>query len=76
MLGHNGTLIPRTVHLDLIFWNYFSSGAFGYFEVTHDITQYCKAKVFEHIGKRTPLAIRFSTVGKALNFVCVFTHVP
>lgn len=38
------------------------AGAFGYFEVTHDITQYCKAKVFEHIGKRTPLAIRFSTV--------------
>ncbi|NWH64651.1 CATA Catalase, partial [Geococcyx californianus] len=37
-------------------------GAFGYFEVTHDITQYCKAKVFESIGKRTPIAIRFSTV--------------
>ncbi|NXT88951.1 CATA Catalase, partial [Anhinga rufa] len=37
-------------------------GAFGYFEVTHDITQYCKAKVFEHTGKRTPIAIRFSTV--------------
>ncbi|XP_065837097.1 catalase-like [Oscarella lobularis] len=39
------------------------AGAFGYFEVTHDITQYCKAKVFEKIGKRTPLAVRFSTVG-------------
>ncbi|CAI5763602.1 catalase-like isoform X1 [Podarcis lilfordi] len=38
------------------------AGAFGYFEVTHDITRYCKAKVFEHIGKRTPIAIRFSTV--------------
>nr|XP_034977129.1 catalase-like [Zootoca vivipara] len=38
------------------------AGAFGYFEVTHDITKYCKAKVFEHIGKRTPLAMRFSTV--------------
>ncbi|XP_009332872.1 PREDICTED: catalase [Pygoscelis adeliae] len=38
------------------------AGAFGYFEVTHDITEYCKAKVFEHIGKRTPIAIRFSTV--------------
>uniref|UniRef100_A0A8C9EI36 Catalase n=1 Tax=Pavo cristatus TaxID=9049 RepID=A0A8C9EI36_PAVCR len=38
------------------------AGAFGYFEVTHDITNYCKAKVFEHIGKRTPIAIRFSTV--------------
>uniref|UniRef100_R4GCJ7 Catalase n=1 Tax=Anolis carolinensis TaxID=28377 RepID=R4GCJ7_ANOCA len=38
------------------------AGAFGYFEVTHDITQYCKATVFEHIGKRTPIAIRFSVV--------------
>ncbi|KAM8969799.1 catalase [Sarcophilus harrisii] len=38
------------------------AGAFGYFEVTHDITKYCKAKVFEHIGKRTPIAVRFSTV--------------
>ena len=42
----------------------FSLGAFGYFEVTHDITRYCKAKVFEHVGKRTPIAVRFSTVGK------------
>jgi catalase len=37
-------------------------GAFGYFEVTHDITKYCAAKVFEKIGKRTPIAMRFSTV--------------
>ncbi|KAI2648538.1 Catalase [Labeo rohita] len=36
--------------------------AFGYFEVTHDITRYCKAKVFEHVGKTTPIAVRFSTV--------------
>lgn len=39
------------------------AGAFGYFEVTHDITKYCAAKVFESIGKRTPIAVRFSTVG-------------
>ncbi|KAK4310957.1 hypothetical protein Pmani_017513 [Petrolisthes manimaculis] len=39
------------------------AGAFGYFEVTHDITRYTKAKIFSEIGKRTPLAIRFSTVG-------------
>nr|XP_057922319.1 catalase isoform X2 [Doryrhamphus excisus] len=38
------------------------AGAFGYFEVTHDITRYCKAKVFEHVGKVTPIAVRFSTV--------------
>lgn len=29
------------------------AGAFGYFEVTHDIKKYCAAKVFEKIGKRT-----------------------
>lgn len=39
------------------------AGAHGYFEVTHDITHYSKATVFEHIGKRTPVFIRFSTVG-------------
>uniref|UniRef100_A0A8C5MYY0 Catalase n=1 Tax=Leptobrachium leishanense TaxID=445787 RepID=A0A8C5MYY0_9ANUR len=38
------------------------AGAFGYFEVTHDITKYSKAKVFDTIGKKTDLAIRFSTV--------------
>jgi len=39
------------------------AGAFGYFEVTHDITQYTKAVPFNKIGKRTPIGIRFSTVG-------------
>lgn len=39
------------------------SGAFGYFEVTHDITKYCKAEIFSAIGKQTPVAARFSTVG-------------
>ncbi|KAF2361008.1 Catalase immune-responsive domain [Trinorchestia longiramus] len=38
-------------------------GAFGTFEVTHDITKYCKAAIFSEVGKKTPLAIRFSTVG-------------
>lgn len=38
------------------------AGAFGYFEVTHDITRYTKAKVFESIGKKTDIAVRFSTV--------------
>lgn len=28
-------------------------GAFGYFEVTHDITKYTAAKIFEQVGKRT-----------------------
>jgi catalase len=39
------------------------SGAFGELTITRDITQYTKAKLFSQIGKRTPLFIRFSTVG-------------
>lgn len=39
------------------------AGAHGYFEVTHDISKYCKAKIFDKVGKRTPLVVRFSTVG-------------
>ncbi|EEB14972.1 Catalase, putative [Pediculus humanus corporis] len=39
------------------------AGAFGYFEVTHDIRKYCRASVFSEIGKKTPVAVRFSTVG-------------
>ncbi|XP_014670546.1 PREDICTED: catalase-like isoform X4 [Priapulus caudatus] len=57
MAHFNRERIPeRVVHAK-------GAGAFGYFEVTHDITQYCKAKIFEHVGKRTPMAVRFSTVG-------------
>jgi catalase len=45
-------------------WMYFCLlGAFGYFEVTHDITKYCKASVFSKVGKKTPIAVRCSTVG-------------
>lgn len=39
------------------------AGAFGYFEVTHDVTKYTKLSVFSQIGKRTPIGVRFSTVG-------------
>jgi catalase len=40
------------------------AGAFGYFEVTKpDIQKYCKARVFDTVGKKTPLSARFSTVG-------------
>jgi catalase len=38
------------------------SGAFGTFKVTHDITQYTRAKIFSEIGKGTDLFVRFSTV--------------
>lgn len=34
------------------------AGAFGYFEVTHDITLYTAAKPFSEIGKKTPIAMR------------------
>ncbi|RLN68647.1 hypothetical protein BBP00_00000893 [Phytophthora kernoviae] len=40
------------------------AGAFGYFEVTHEsVTKYTSAKLFSSVGKRTPVAVRFSTVG-------------
>ena len=38
------------------------SGAYGTFTVTHDITQYTKAKLFSEVGKKTELFARFSTV--------------
>ncbi|KAA8733834.1 catalase [Acinetobacter qingfengensis] len=38
------------------------SGAFGTFTVTHDITQYTRAKIFSEIGKQTEMFARFSTV--------------
>lgn len=42
------------------------AGAHGYFEVTHDISKYTKAVVFEEVGKKTPVFARFSTVGGEL----------
>jgi catalase len=39
------------------------SGAHGYFEVTHDMTKYCKADFLSKVGKKTPVFLRFSTVG-------------
>lgn len=39
------------------------SAAYGTFTVTHDITKYTKAKLFERIGKTTDTFLRFSTVG-------------
>ena len=38
------------------------SGAFGSFTVTHDITQYTKAALFNEVGKQTDMFVRFSTV--------------
>jgi len=40
------------------------AGAFGYFEVTStEIMKYTKAKLFNKVGKKTDVAVRFSTVG-------------
>ncbi|CAG4976646.1 unnamed protein product [Colias eurytheme] len=38
------------------------AAAFGYFEVTHDITNICKAKLFSAVGKKTPIVARFSPI--------------
>jgi catalase len=47
--------IPRLVHAK-------GAGAYGEFEVTHDITEYTSAAFLNKVGKKTPLFIRFSTV--------------
>lgn len=39
------------------------AGAFGYFEVTNDFSDVCGASLFSSVGKRTDVAVRFSTVG-------------
>ena len=39
------------------------SGAFGTFTVTHDLTQFTRAKVFSQVGKQTRVFMRMSTVG-------------
>jgi len=41
--------------------------AFGEFVVTQDITEITKAKPFSAVGKTTPVAVRFSTVGVRRN---------
>ncbi len=39
------------------------TGAHGYFEVTHDVTKYTRAKFLSEVGKKTDVFVRFSTVG-------------
>lgn len=38
------------------------AGAYGEFELKKDMSAYTKAKVFQGMGKRTPVFVRFSTV--------------
>lgn len=57
MAHFNRERIPeRVVHAK-------GSGAHGTFTVTHDISKYTKAKLFDKIGKETSVFLRFSTVG-------------
>ncbi len=57
MTHFNRERIPeRVVHAK-------GTGVFGKFTVTHDITEFSRAKLFDRIGKETKLFVRFSTVG-------------
>jgi catalase len=57
MAHFNRERIPeRVVHAK-------GSGAYGTFTVTHDISKYTRAKIFNAIGKQTKVFVRFSTVG-------------
>lgn len=57
MAHFNRERIPeRVVHAK-------GGGAFGTFKVTHDITQYTKAKIFSAIGNECKMLLRMSTVG-------------
>ncbi|CAG9768847.1 unnamed protein product [Ceutorhynchus assimilis] len=52
---HRERIPERIVHAK-------GAGAFGYFTCTKDLSQYTMSKVFESVGKRTPIASRFSSV--------------
>ena len=73
--GHRGPVLMQDVHL-LEKLAHFDreripervvhakgAGAYGYFEVTADVTRYTKAKFLSQVGKRTEVFARFSTVG-------------
>ena len=47
-------IVERAVHAC-------GSGAFGYFEVTRDVSSLCKAHFLSKVGQVTPVFIRFST---------------
>ncbi|CAG9834450.1 unnamed protein product [Diabrotica balteata] len=56
MQNFNRERVPeRVVHAK-------GAGAFGYFECTDAITDLTVSKVFESVGKKTPIAVRFSQV--------------
>ncbi len=56
MQAFNRERVPeRVVHAK-------GGGAFGYFQVTADVTPWTKAAFLGQVGKRTPVLARFSTV--------------
>ncbi|XP_047531402.1 catalase-like [Vanessa atalanta] len=57
--ANNERIPERIVHAK-------GGGAFGYFEVTHDVSKYIKADLFNGIGKITPAVVRFSSVAQNL----------
>src|SRR6202171_6626979 len=57
MAHFNRERIPeRVVHAK-------GSAAYGTLTITHDISQYSRAKILNRIGKQTRMFLRFSTVG-------------
>ena len=67
VLLHDAYLIEKLAHFvreripDRVY-HVKGGGAFGYFEVTADVTQWTKAAFLNKVGKRTPLFLRFSIV--------------
>jgi len=60
MQSFNRERVPeRVVHAK-------GSGAFGFFEVTEDVTQWTSAAFLSTVGKQTPMFARFSTVAGEL----------
>ncbi|CAH0404413.1 unnamed protein product [Chilo suppressalis] len=58
--GVGETIPERVVHAQ-------GHGAYGYFQVTNDVSMYTSADVFNGIGKKTPVFGRFSTARASIN---------
>src|SRR5262249_58863547 len=56
MQAFNRERVPeRVVHAK-------GGGAFGYFQITRDVSEWTKAAFMNEVGKRTRVLVRFSTV--------------
>jgi len=51
------------------------AGAYGYFEVTADVTKYIKAKFFSQVGKKAEVFVRFSLMDHSLSSANVTVEV-